>query len=264
MQMTAPTESRVRTSGRRPSTVDGPGLLKVCVISLVLALCLPARASVSAVETDLYYVVLLRAAPNRSPLSPTDAERIQNAHMDNIRAMAARGVLVVAGPFDDTPPAISGIFVFKTSSITEARGIAAEDPTVVAHRNVVEIVAWRGPRGIGVEYQRLHAEQPGAPVGMGLQPLYLMYRGPVVTASGPVEALKAHAAYVDDLRAMGKIGAAGLTEGREDLLSIVIFNRIPEDEAARLVREDPAVKSGSLRAEPHRWWCAEHVLPGGD
>jgi uncharacterized protein YciI len=235
------------------------------IISLLLTLTVSLQASTPADPTDLYYVVFLRAAPERPPISSTDAERIQSAHMANIHAMEARGVLVAAGPFDDSPTTISGIFVFKVASIDEARRIAAEDPTVVEHRNVVDVVAWRAPRDIGVEYKRLHAERPETPVGMGLQPFYLIYRGPSLAARDtPAAALKEHADYVDQLRTTGKIGAAGLTDHRPDLLSIVIFNRIPEDEAARLMSADPAVKSGALRSESHRWWCADHVLPGAD
>jgi hypothetical protein len=41
----------------------------------------------------------------------------------------------------------------------------------------------------------------------------------------------------------------------------VIFNRLPDDEARRLIDADPAVKAGLLRVDYHRWWCAAHVLP---
>ena len=42
---------------------------------------------------------------------------------------------------------------------------------------------------------------------------------------------------------------------------LVIFKRIPPEEAQRLIDESPAVKAGVLRAEHHKWWCADHVLP---
>src|ERR1700680_4723751 len=104
---------------------------------------------------DLYYLVFLRPAADRKPIPKADLDRIQSAHMANIHSMAERGVLVAAGPFGDTPSTISGIFVFKTGSLDEARRIAAQDPTVVERRNVVDVFAWRGPKGIGDEYFRL-------------------------------------------------------------------------------------------------------------
>jgi hypothetical protein len=44
-------------------------------------------------------------------------------------------------------------------------------------------------------------------------------------------------------------------------VEIVIFNRIPDTEAASLAAEDPAVKRGVLRVEAHRWWCCANVFP---
>ena len=55
--------------------------------------------------------------------------------------------------------------------------------------------------------------------------------------------------------------AAGPIEGDAQLKEILIFQRIADSEALRLVEDDPAVKSGILRAEPHRWWSAAHVFP---
>ncbi len=96
--------------------------------------------------------------------------------MVNIHAMANRGVLVAAGPFDDTPTVISGVFFFATSSIEEARRVAQADPTVAEHRNTVEVLAWRGPAGIGDEYKRLHKEKPETPEGMGIHPFVILRR----------------------------------------------------------------------------------------
>ncbi|HVP00506.1 MAG TPA: hypothetical protein VMT15_20680 [Bryobacteraceae bacterium] len=45
------------------------------------------------------------------------------------------------------------------------------------------------------------------------------------------------------------------------MAEILIFDRISVEEAAQLASVDPAVKSGLLRFEQHRWWCAAHVLP---
>jgi uncharacterized protein YciI len=234
------------------------------LIGLWFLLHLAIQAGPPPASTELYYVVFLRPAPDRTRLTQAEGDRIQAAHMANILAMAARGVMVAAGPFDAKPPAISGIFVFargaKVGSLDEARRIAAEDPTVVEHRNIVDVVPWLGPPGIGAEYARLHAERPDMPQDMGIQPFFLIYRA--ASTAGPDAALREHAAYLDQLHSTGVIGAAGPTEGRDDLLSIVVFNRIDEAVAARLMADDPAVKSGALRAEAHGWYCADHVLPG--
>jgi uncharacterized protein YciI len=206
----------------------------------------------------LYQLVFLRPDPARKAVPQPEMDRIMAAHMANIHAMADRGVLVAAGPFGDTPPTISGIFVFKTASLDEARRIASADPTVVEHRNTVEVYAWRGPAGIGDEYVRLHKGDPKTPDDMGVHPLYLLRRGPAWTREG---AGQAHDHYLAQLRRDAKIAAAGPIEGDGDLVGVLIFRRMSDDDARRLMEADPAVQSGALRSEYHHWWCAAHVLP---
>lgn len=210
-----------------------------------------------------YYVVFLRPDPARKPLSKADGERIMSAHMVNIRKMAADGILMAAGPFDDTPATISGIFVFKTSSLQSARAIAAQDPTVVEHRNTVDVHAWQGPPDIGVEYFRLHKLDPSTPENMQAHPFCMLYRGAPweENQSTRHSLLTAHEHYIDQLRAQGKLGAAGGIDAPDDLLGLVIFRPIPLEEAQRLLGEDPAVQAGVLRVEYHQWWSSDHVLP---
>lgn len=179
--------------------------------------------------------------------------------MANMQRMASQGILVAAGPFDDKPTTISGIFVFRTSSLESARRIAAEDPTVVEHRNLVDVFAWRGPKGIGDEYFRLHKEKPDTPEGMGVQPLFLIRRGSAPATRA--QEMASHDAYVARLKHEGKIGMAGPVEGDSELAGVVVFNRMADEEAQKLMADDPAVKANVLRAEFHRWWCAEHVIP---
>ena len=231
------------------------------MIALIAGLLLCFTQAAPPADFELYYLAFLRPEPARKPISKEETGRIQAAHMANIQSMAKRGVLVAAGPFDDPDHAILGVFVLKTASLDEARRIAAEDPTVVEHRNQVDVHAWRGSAGIGAEYFRLHKEKPDTPEGMGVQPLGLLYRG--AAWDQHPEIWSAHGDYLSRLRREGKLAAAGRIEGDEDLVGVEVFARIPDEEARRLLENDPAVKAGSLRLEYHRWWCAEHVLPGG-
>ena len=229
-----------------------------------LTLALPIFAQ-TALAPDVYYLVFLRPDPDRKALAPEEAERMQSAHMANILAMAASGELVAAGPFDDSQPRISGIFVFrgngKLRSAEDARRLAAQDPTVAGHRNTVDAYAWHGPRGIGEEYVRLHKADPQTPEGMGIHPLAMLYRGASWTADSPL--LREHAEYLEGLRRKGKLAARGGVDGNAaGLEEMAVYQRIPEAEARELMAEDPAVKAGVLRAEPHGWWCAANVLPG--
>jgi uncharacterized protein YciI len=222
-------------------------------------LLIPVLLAAEPAATDVYQIVFLRPDPARKPLSKEEGERIQTAHMANIHAMADRGVLVAAGPFDDKVHTISGVFFFKSASTEEARRVAEADPTVVEHRNTVDVLAWRGPKGLGDEYFRLHKENPQTPEGMGVQPFQLLNRTANWKEDSPI--LKDHATYIAGLLAKGKLAAAGPVVGDAAAAEILIFDRIPDEEAAQLADADPAVKGGLLSVEAHRWWCAAHVLP---
>jgi uncharacterized protein YciI len=213
--------------------------------------------------TARYFVVFLRRSPDRKPLTKEEGDRIQAAHMANIHKMAQDGVLVAAGPFEDTPPTISGIFVFKTDSLATAQRIAAQDPTVVEHRNTVDVHAWEGPARIGEEYSLLHKLHPKAPENMQVHPFCMLFHGPAWGSSTEQQSawIEQHKQYVEQLKALGKLSAAGPVEDSADFVGLVIFRPIPDAEAKELMEADPAVKAGALRIEYHRWWSSDHVLP---
>ena len=222
---------------------------------LAAALALPLAAQ----PTELYQLVFLRPSPDRKPIAKEEAAKIQSAHMAHIRAMADSGALVAAGPFGDTPPTISGVFVFKGSR-DEVSRLASADPTVTAGRNTVEIYAWKGPKGVGEEYVKRHKADPKTPEDMGVHPFLILRRGPNWSRVG--EFVPAHLEFIKKLRASGKIAASGPIEGESEVAAIFVFQRMPDDEARRLMADEPFVKNGVLTVEPHRWWCAAHVLPG--
>ena len=230
-------------------------LIALCVLLLFGQSTAPPKAS------EVYYVVFLRPSPSRKPIAKEEAERIQSAHMANIHKMADEHLLVAAGPFDDDQPTtISGLFLFRVASLDEARRVAMQDPTVVADRNTVDVHAWRGPSGIGDEYVRLHKLNPETREGMGVQPLFLIAKGPKWASQNSQE-LTAHTDYLAQLQQQGKVGMWGLTASDPDISEIVVFNRVADEEAQRLMAADPAVQAKVLQTEFHRWWCAEHVIP---
>jgi uncharacterized protein YciI len=223
---------------------------------LALSLALPLAAQ----PTERYALVLLRPSPDRKPIPKEDGEKLQAAHMAHIRSMAASGALVGAGPFGDTPTTISGVFIFKTP-IEEAKRLANDDPTVKAGRNLVEIYAWEGPKGIGEEYVKLHKADPKTPEDMGVHPFLMARRGP--NWSRLREVLPAHLEFMKRTRAEGKLAASGpIVEGAGDLAGVFVFQRMPDEDARRIMEEEPFVKNGVVTLEAHRWWCAGHVLPG--
>jgi uncharacterized protein YciI len=238
-------------------------ILRVALWTCCAGVSLFAQSHAAPNAVTRYYVVFLRPDPARRSLAKADGERLQAAHMANIHKMAADGVLMSAGPFDDSPTTISGIFVFKVDSLESAKAIAAADPTVYEHRNTVDLHAWDGPAGIGDGYFRLHRMDPSTPENMRVRPLCILYRGPAweTKAAERDSLLQAHERYIDQLKAQGKLGAAGGIQARDDLLGLIIFKPIPFEKPQQLLNNDPAVEAGMLRAEFHHWWSSDHVLP---
>ena len=229
-----------------------------------LAAGLPAhcRADQPAVDPgarELRYVVFLRPDPGRKPLTLEERQSIQDAHMANIRRMADDGVLVAAGPMEDQPVTISGIFVFKAPSLAEARRIAALDPTVVHGRNTVDVHPWLGPAGIGEAYFKWKKRNPDAKDEMASHALCLVLRGPAW--AGGAHPDEEHERFVASLRAAGALAAAGPVQDDPDLLGIIVFKNSSADEARRAAEQDPAVRAGRIVIEYHVWWTADRVLP---
>ena len=232
--------------------------------TLLLAAALALAQAPPAGPTSVYYVVFLRPDPERKPISKEESDRLQSAHMANILKMADDGLLASAGPFENDPPPISGVFVMKVNSLEEAQRRAGDDPMIREHRMIFDAHAWRAPAGIGDEYFRLHKEHPETPENMGVYPLFILNHGPVWKTMEPkdrVVALANHILFVNKLRQAGNLSAAGDVERDPEMVGIVVFHRIPLEEARRAMDDDPAVKSGLLAVEAHRWWSADHVLP---
>jgi uncharacterized protein YciI len=207
-----------------------------------------------------YYVVFLRPNPARKAIPQADRERIMAAHMANIHKMADDGVLVAAGPMDDKPTTISGIFFFRTGSLEEARRIAALDPTVVEGRNTVDVHSWRGPEGIGANYFQWKKEHPEAKDVMASHAFCILLRAAASPAKEPHPDPE-HEAFMESLHNSGALAAAGPVEDDPGIEGFVIFKTDSIDDARLRLARDPAVASGRLVPEFHRWWSADRVMP---
>ncbi|MCU1329520.1 MAG: hypothetical protein JWN34_4890 [Bryobacterales bacterium] len=238
---------------------------------LIAGLCLLVSGAYAQGDTEIYYVGLLRPAAERKLLSREDGERLQAAHMAHIRKMAEDGYLVAAGPFEDTPITISGIFILKAASLEEARRIARQDPTIVEKRNTIDVHPWRGPAGIGEEYRRLHQADPKTPEGMGLHPIVFIRPGPKWNSQGPGNASdlvngmttssQILGRAINGMRRTGKLVAGGPVEGEDDLKGILIFDRISLKVAMQAVSEQLELQNGMMKAEYHEFYSAAHVFP---
>jgi uncharacterized protein YciI len=218
----------------------------------------PCLADAGAGSPELRYLVFLRPDPARKPASLEERQRIMDAHMANISQMAKDGVLVAAGPMDDTPVTISGIFVLKCDSLSAAEKIAAQDPTVVGKRNTVDVHPWLGPAGIGTSYFKWKKENPDAKDEMASHVFCLIKPGP--GWPGGIRGYDDDGS-IDALRRAGLLSAAGPIPDDPGLVGIVVFKTPSLDEARKSLGEIASVKAGRLTVEYHVWWTADRVLP---
>ncbi|HEV7517500.1 MAG TPA: YciI family protein [Thermoanaerobaculia bacterium] len=100
------------------------------------------------VEMTTYYLVLLRRGPAWTAEETPEVKKLQEAHMANIRRLAAAGKLVIAGPFLEQtgPGSLADLFIFRAGSREEVKALTDSDPAVQAGRLVPEILPWLGPK----------------------------------------------------------------------------------------------------------------------
>jgi uncharacterized protein YciI len=96
-------------------------------------------------DLKTYQMVFLYKGENRNQDS-LEVEKIQAAHLANIKLLLEEGKLIVAGPFlDDTD--LRGIFIFDCESENEVKELVETDPAIKAGRLRYEIHPWMTTRG---------------------------------------------------------------------------------------------------------------------
>lgn len=93
-----------------------------------------------------YYLVLLKANPDKEPLDSLTIAEIQQAHLDNINRLAKAGKINIAGPFGDDGE-LRGIFIMSCASLEEANLLVETDPAVQRKRLLAEVHPWWGAKG---------------------------------------------------------------------------------------------------------------------
>jgi uncharacterized protein YciI len=225
---------------------------------VLVATSLLAQTASTHDDLELYYVVFLRPARSVQPLTKPEAERLEAAHLQNIHTMADSGILVAAGPVDDQPPTIAGVFMLRAASPEQAWTLAGLDPTVVPRRNTIDVHSWRGPKGVGAAYVEWKKEHPRDDDKMIDHAMCIYTRGPRYTP----DAAAIHEQWVTRSRKAGRLAAAGRIENDDsDLVALAVFKTSSVEEAQRQTADDPSLKSGAYRAEFHKWWSADMMMP---
>ena len=77
------------------------------------------------------------------------------AHLDFMRQLAARGAMVLGGPFtDDVPDGTVGMAIVRAESLGVAEGLAAEDRSVAAGLIEARVRPWRAVMGSALESEQ--------------------------------------------------------------------------------------------------------------
>ncbi|MDX1543340.1 MAG: YciI family protein [Christiangramia sp.] len=92
-----------------------------------------------------YYMVFLKAGPNRSQDSTVAAE-LQKKHLAHLSRLYKEGYTSLTGPMGDDGE-IRGVVVFNTPTQQEADSLARLDPMVKAGRLEVEVHPWWVAKG---------------------------------------------------------------------------------------------------------------------
>lgn len=203
-----------------------------------------------------FFFVLLKRPANAPQISKEDGNKLQEAHMANIRKLYEEHKLVIAGPFMDDG-ALRGIFVLKADSLDQAKEWANSDPAIKAGRLLAEV---HGPWMI--RPQGIH--ETDTPNTLEKYSLLLVHQGNKWDLKSPVpqDLVKQHLSYLMGLMQQGKLALAGPFHDDGELKGIFIYS-VPMDEAMKLEAEDPMVKNGFFKIEGHPWATAKGVLAAG-
>jgi uncharacterized protein YciI len=203
-----------------------------------------------------FFFVLLKRPANPPQLSKEDGEKLQEAHMANIRKLHEEHKLVIAGPFMDDGM-LRGIFVMKADSLDQAKEWANSDPAIKAGRLSAEV---RGPWMI--RPQGIH--ETDTPNTLEKYSLLLVHQGEKWDPKSPVlqDLVKQHLSYLMGLMQQGKLALAGPFHDDGELKGIFIYS-VPMEDAMKLEAEDPLVKNGFFKIEGHPWATAKGVLAAG-
>ena len=203
-----------------------------------------------------FFFVLLKRPANPPQMNKEDGDKLQEAHMANIRKLHEEHKLVIAGPFMDDG-VLRGIFVIKAASLDQAKEWANSDPAIKAGRLSAEV---HGPWMI--RPQGIH--ETDTPNTLEKYSLLLVHQGDKWDPKSPVlqDVVKQHLSYLMGLMQQGKLALAGPFHDDGELKGIFIYS-VPMEEAMKLEAEDPMVKNGFFKIEGHPWATAKGVLAAG-
>jgi uncharacterized protein len=99
----------------------------------------------------VYYIYLLKKGPVWSPNSTPEINKLQEAHIANMRRLGEEGKLVLNGPLLDSfqlSGEMRGLGVLKAKSLVEAQEWLSTDPMVKVGHLIFELHTWMVAKGV--------------------------------------------------------------------------------------------------------------------
>lgn len=209
-----------------------------------------AATATPAAAAETYTFAFLVRGPTAKQRPQDEREKIQAAHMGNIKRLAEEKKLLIAGPFGDGNPheEVRGIFLFDTADLEVARAWTGSDPAVQAGVLGMELAKLRSSspvrRSLDLDTKmREELKRAGKEPKMGE-----MIRGFVMVLGREPE--KAERALAS-LRAGGKVLFEGRLEGSERARYLAVLDAETVDAAGALLG---AERANVGEHEMVSWW----------
>ena len=100
----------------------------------------------TAPELEPQVICLLRRPPDAPELPEAELDALQERHVAYQGRLREQGKIAAAGSFSDQPDESWRGMTMYTTSLEEARALAAADPAVRAGRLAVDVFTWWTPR----------------------------------------------------------------------------------------------------------------------
>jgi uncharacterized protein YciI len=201
-----------------------------------------------------FYMGLLKKGPKWTASNTEDTARLHQTHMSYVVSLFESGKAMIAGPLSDEGEII-GVYIFRASSIDEAKAWVEGDPLVGAGHLVVEMHPW---------WAEDVMKKPSTPLKLTTMYLAFLKRGPKWTPEQTPETQelqRAHLANINRLAELKKLVIAGPLGDKGPLAGIFVFRVDSLAEAQELAATDPAVKAGRFVLELHPWQVPEGIFP---
>jgi uncharacterized protein YciI len=99
------------------------------------------------VEFEATTLLLYLVNPESPSYNEDELAAIQSGHLDHLRKLGERGLVLSAGPFDNqSDPSFRGLVFFSVSP-EEALTLTEGDPAVTAGRLVAQAMTWYRQKG---------------------------------------------------------------------------------------------------------------------